>query len=479
MKKILSLKYAIMFLILGLGIFFYPFFTSGFEALAGDYIDSRYITYLLEHFWLYVQQIEPHHSLWSPPIFYPSTNTLATSDCLFGLGLIYVPLRFLFDSYNSFMLTVISLCTLNFASFYYLIRKHFKFSDLACAFGSFIFAFCLFRQEQLRHVQIFSQFLSVFAVIFFLKSKDKKWFSYIGTIFLALQLYTSFYLGWLFFFALGLTLIIFLCFKAYRTQLFSFLKNYYKIILSNLVFFVILIAPLAFHYLQNGIFKFPFEIIQMFQTTFLSGIINNSFLDNHIFFKLENYVENSYYGLGIFTTIFLIYGLCKLKNYKKYCIIFTLCILSVIHFITLDKLIYDYVIGGGVIRVLVRYFNILIPMFAIISAYTIQNLNKNIVKWLIITLVVIEQVSAFPLFEWTKTGAEKIINSYKVPASCNVIFIDYSKIPTSSNIELDKYEIDGMWVALRNKIYTVHGYASSMQARKQTKLQPECILELK
>lgn len=479
MKKILSLKYAILFLILGLGIFFYPFFTSNFEALAGDYIDSRYIAYLLEHFWLYVQQIAPHQALWSPPMYYPSTNALATSDCLFGLGLIYVPLRFLFDSYNSFMLTVIALCTLNFASFYYLLKKYFKFNDLACAFGSFIFTFCLFRQEQLRHVQIFSQFLSVFAVIFFLKSKDKKWFSFIGTIFLALQLYTSFYLGWLFFFALGLTLIIFLCFKDYRAQLFSFIKNYYKIILSNLVFYAILIAPLAYHYLQNEVLKFPFEVVKMFQTTILNGILNNSFLDNLIFFKLEGFSENTYYGLGIFTTLFLIYGLIKLKTYRRYCIAIILCVLSIMNFIFIEKIIYDYVIGGGAIRALVRYFNILIPIFAIISAYTIQNLNKNVIKWLIIILIAVEQISVFPLFEWTKTGAENIINSYNVPKTCNVIFIDYSKIPTSSNIELDKYEVDGMWVALRNKIYTVHGYGASMQPRKQTKLQPECILELK
>ncbi len=273
-------------------------------------------------------------------MYYPSTNALATSDCLFGLGLIYVPLRFLFDSYNSFMLTVIALCTLNFASFYYLLKKYFKFNDLACAFGSFIFTFCLFRQEQLRHVQIFSQFLSVFAVIFFLKSKDKKWFSFIGTIFLALQLYTSFYLGWLFFFALGLTLIIFLCFKDYRTQLFSFIKNYYKIILSNLVFYAILITPLAYHYLQNEVLKFPFEVVKMFQTTFLNGILNNSFLDNLIFFKLEGFSENTYYGLGIFTTLFLIYGLIKLKTYRRYCIAIILCVLSIMNFIFIEKIIY-------------------------------------------------------------------------------------------------------------------------------------------
>lgn len=479
MKKILSLKYAILFLILGLGIFFYPFFTSGFDKLAGTYIDSRYITYLLEHFWLWLHQTAPHQSLWNVPMYYPSTNTLATSDCLFVLGLIYVPLRFLFDSYNSFMLTVIALCTLNFVSFYYLLRKYFKFNDLACAFGGFIFAFCLFRQEQLMHVQIFSQCLSIFAVIFFLKSKEKSFFAYLGTLFLALQLYTSFYLGWLFFFAVGLTAIIFLGFKDYRTQLFSFIKNYYKIILSNLVFFAILIAPLACHYLQNEVLKFPFEVIKMFQTTFLNGILNNSFLDNHIFFKLENFSENTYYGLGIFTTLFLIYGVIKLKTYRRYCIAVILCVLAIMNFIFVEKIIYDYVIGGGAIRALVRYFNILIPMFAIISAYTIQNLNKNVVKWLIIILIVVEQISVFPLFNWTKTGAEKIISSYDVPKTCNVIFIDYSKIPTSSNIELDKYEIDGMWVALRNKIYTVHGYGASMQPRTQTKLQPECILELK
>lgn len=479
MKKILNLKYALLFLILGLSILFYPFLTSGFDKLAGNYIDSRYINYILEHFWLYLHQTPPHQSLWDIPMYYPQTNTLATSDCLFALGLIYIPFRFFFNGYNSFMLTVITLCVLNFSCFYYLLRKQLKFSDLACAFGSFIFAFCLFRQEQLMHVQIFSQFLSVLGIIFFLKTKEKAIYAYLGTVFIALQLYTSFYLGWFFLFAICLTAIIFLIFNDYRTLLFNFLKNNFKTIILNVIFFIILITPLTYHYLINGITKFPFEIITAFQATFLNGILNNSFLDNHIFFKLDKFRENTYYGLGIFTTIFLIYGICRLKAYRRYCIALILCVLAIMNFISIEKFIYDFIIGGGAIRALVRYFNILIPLFAIISAYTIDKLNNRTIKTLVIILIVFEQISIFPLFDWSKSGAEKIIANYNVPKTCNVIFIDYRKISPTKNIELDKYEVDGLWIAMRNKIYTVHGYGASMQPRIPVKLKPECILELK
>lgn len=478
MKKILNFKYAILFLILGLGIFFYPYFFSDFNALAGDYIDSRYLNYILEHFWQFINQISPHQSLWDIPMYYPSKNTLATSDCLFGLGLIYVPLRFLFSNYTSFMLTIITLCILNFVSFYYLLKKYFQFNDISCAFGSFIFAFCLFRQEQLNHAQLLSQFLTIVGIIFFLKTNKNKVYSYIGTFFIALQLYTSFYLCWLLFLAIGLSVLILLCIKDYRKKLFYLIKNYYDILIGNLVFFIVLIAPLTYHYLQNDFLKFPFEVIKIMKPTLLNGILNNSFLDNFLFFHSTTYKSDTLYGIGLFTTLVLIYGITKLKKHRKFCISLIVIILAIMNCEFIQRFIYNYIIGGGSIRAYIRCYNIILPLFAIILADIIQNTKKNNIKYLIVTFVLLEQISMFPLFNWTKIGAENRINSYTVPKTCNVVFLNYNKI-TSNDKELDKYEIDGMWLALRNNIYTVHGYGASMQQRKYVKLQPECVLDIK
>ncbi|MBR1681723.1 hypothetical protein IJ707_08035, partial [bacterium] len=152
-KKINDIKFSIIFLSFGILIFGWQCFCSGFDLLPGDNIDSRFINYILEHFRLWMLQVEPHKSFWDMPCLYPAKNTLAYSDVLLGIGVIYVPIRFFANEFHSFLITVFSLCFLNFSTFYFLLKKCFNYKYLASAVGAFFFAFSIIRYGHMIHVQ--------------------------------------------------------------------------------------------------------------------------------------------------------------------------------------------------------------------------------------------------------------------------------------------------------------------------------------
>lgn len=379
-KKIVNIKFCFIFLFLGLAIFFCKNIASGFDLLPGDNIDSRYINYIFEHFWLWFNQIEPHKSLWDMPCLYPAKNTLAYSDVLFGLSIFYIPIRFFTNAYNSFLITVLIACIMNFLTFYFLLKNCFKFKDLSSSAGAFFYAFSVIRYAQMCHVQLLSQFYTILALICFLKSKNYKYLSFIGCIFFALQFYTSFYLGWFIVFAGIILTIAAVCFKNERNILFEFLKNNYKYIFLNLCFTFLILLPLAVHYLNVGVTKYPFDLVLSLAPPLKNYFINQSLLDNFLFFKFENLDVENIYGIGIFTTLLILLELCGIQKFKKLAIVLIIVIFATVNIIYLQKLIYDYFPAGGAIRALGRFVNILCPLFAFILANLVERINKNALK---------------------------------------------------------------------------------------------------
>ena len=228
-----------------------------------------------------------------------------------------------------------------------------------------------------------------------------------------------------------------------------------------------------------GTTKYSYEVVKYLQTPFKNYFINLSFIDNLLLFKFENLNIDYVYGFGILTSVLLLFCVLNLKKYRGIAVFFIILIYATANIDFLQKLIYDYFPAGGAIRVIGRYVNILCPVFAIILANFIENFNKNSIKTAIIVLLIIEQLPAMSLFSYSKKEAFRDITKYNVPKTCNVIFLNYSKISDENYLLLHKIEIDGMWLALAHKIYTVNGYTSILIDRKPVKLQPECIIELK
>ena len=123
-KKIsLNTLVPIVFLMIGISVFCYPMFLNT-DKMPGDFADARFINYVLEHGYLWLNQIEIHKNFWDMPIFYPHKNTLAYSDIMLGAMLIYSPIRFIVKNPQSaFQIFYVTTLILNFTSFYFLAKK--------------------------------------------------------------------------------------------------------------------------------------------------------------------------------------------------------------------------------------------------------------------------------------------------------------------------------------------------------------------
>ena len=119
--------YFLLFLIIGLIIFFYPMVLSGFDLMLGDGKDVKIINYILEHYYLWIIQFPGHTNFWEMPFFYPIPDTLIMGDMLIGGAPIYCFLRIFFEPLSAFQVFAILVCIINYSSFYYLLNKQLKF----------------------------------------------------------------------------------------------------------------------------------------------------------------------------------------------------------------------------------------------------------------------------------------------------------------------------------------------------------------
>ena len=79
--------------IIGMLLAFHPMILSRLALMQGDWSDTRFNNYTLEHGFRWLTNTPGHEHFWSPPMFYPATNTAAYSDLLLGVAPLYWPWR--------------------------------------------------------------------------------------------------------------------------------------------------------------------------------------------------------------------------------------------------------------------------------------------------------------------------------------------------------------------------------------------------
>src|SRR5688572_2198182 len=102
------------------GFYYYCIRVVGFhlEYTPGDYGDSRFINYVLEHGYKWLLGIEP--DFWTANFMYPLENNIAISDSMGGVLPIYALFRFLgFDTENAYQLWWMSCSALNYICAYW------------------------------------------------------------------------------------------------------------------------------------------------------------------------------------------------------------------------------------------------------------------------------------------------------------------------------------------------------------------------
>lgn len=221
---------------------------TGLEYIPGDFADSRFINYLLEHGanWMWGKT----NSFWNAPFMYPFQNTIGISDNMLGTMPIYAFFRSLGASNETaYQLWWILICSLNFWSAYLILKRWFNRWDLALI-GAWIFAFTIFNLGQLNYVQMTIRFMvpiAIYASAKWVETSKTKYFV-IYSMALVYQFYCVIYTGFfLMYFTLGFMFLYALTSKNYWffTSLFkrSELKTSIPVIIISLLAMGWLMVP--------------------------------------------------------------------------------------------------------------------------------------------------------------------------------------------------------------------------------------------
>ena len=156
-QKMLSRVLPVLVFLLGIWYFCIRILGYGFEFLPGDMGDSRFINFLLEHG--YQWSMGNTDSFWSAGFMYPFENVVALSDNMIGTMPFYGVWRLLgFSHETSYQLWWIVICSLNYWSAYYVMKRWFNRWDLAII-AAWIFAFTIFNLGQINYMQMMIRFM--------------------------------------------------------------------------------------------------------------------------------------------------------------------------------------------------------------------------------------------------------------------------------------------------------------------------------
>ena len=476
-KKWLGKLSVVMLLLFGLVMFFYPMLINS-SNMFGDLGDTRFVTYVLEHFYKWITHQGLHTSFWNMPMFYPYENTLAFSDVMLGGIPLYVPFRMLGVSPLGAMQACGMLAqTLNFVAFYFLMRKTFKFEYWISGAAAFLFAFGLPRHIQMCHVQLLFQFFMIFAILAFSKinaknSNLKNHLLFLTTsLMFALQIYTSFYYGWFMIFGGTLALLIGLCFKNSRTAIIEFVKNFKKEILLYAVVTFVLLLPLGYHYLLVG---GKFGWCNDFMLKPFSFLTSQSLFDSKLWNFQFKYNMEAWTGIGFLSTVLIFIGMWK-SRCRWQLLLFTLFVVLFFFNIPMNRFIHYNFPGGTAIRAGGRCIFLLLPVFAYGVAVFLKKTSNQLIAIIFFMLIFAEQIPYESGFSWTKQEHYQRLSQYHIPQECKAFYYrtrkymqDYDSI----------YDIDLMWKADEENKYTANGYSGFMPFYIEGSVPENCVFEI-
>lgn len=488
MNFIKDKKYLFLFLLFGICIFAYPMFSSGFQKIPGDFGDTRFVCYNLEHYFLFLNRVEPHTFFWDMGIFYPMANNAAFSDMHIGLALIYIPVRFfIHNQFTVFQITFLFACILNFLSFYFLLNKCFKYNDLSSSIGGFIFAFSVTRYAQAVHLQLMGQFPMIFGLYFLCKMftsekmKDKYINAVLSAILFALQFWTAFYFSYFLLLILSISLLLILCFKNYRQNFFNIMRENIFLIILFFVISLLLSLPLALKYhiaipVVNRNFNYIISIA--FMPSFNNWFENPSFLDNFIFPFTKNSNLEMSLGCGILTMLCGFTGIFLYKRYRKLIFILITFLLLIFSVFPIFTLCYKLIPAFSSIRASGRVSLMILLFISLGIAEFIKNIShRKYILIFVLMLIFIEQIPNVNFCMFTKIQNNQRIEQYHLNSNCKILLLDYTK---KSNGKFDmNYETDAMWLALKYRLKTFNGYSGYIPQRLFIPAEGICYVKAK
>ena len=450
--------YFLSFLIIGLVIFFYHTAVTGFDLLPGSAGDASSINYILEHFWLWINQIPQHQSFWDMPFYYPNENTLAYSDIMLGGALFYVPIRFFVNNpFTTLQIWMGIMCLLNYTLFYMLLRRC-KYEVLPAVIGAFIFAFGIMRYFKMNHLQFYVQYPTILSLLCLSYLKQNKHLAICGFFaFLSIQFWSVYILGYFFCFTVFIGILFALFFKQSRFFVIDFIKKYYKEIFIYGILFFVSLVPLAKHYLMLDTTRNWIEVFWHF-TNFTIWFRNISIVDGVILKYLPAILhhEETCGGIGIITMLIAFRGLWRLEKYRK--LIFITLIFLMLLCVSYGSsspwyFVYKFFPGAEGIRVVSRISFVFLIIYCFGVAEFFKNINKKSLIILCLTLLLIEQLpTSNHTYLWSK---KEYFNSLiqtadNIPKDCKVLYLNRKEY-------IGSVEMFVMWIANFSNKYSANG----------------------
>ncbi len=471
--------YFILFLIIGLIIFFYHSAVTGFDLMPGNAGDAALSNYILEHFWQWLNQIPQHQSFWDMPFYYPNENTLAYSDVMLGGALIYVPLRcFVKNPFTAFQIWLVLLCFVNYICFYFLLRR-FKYSDLSSALGTFLFAFGVMRYFKMYHPNYYIQYPMILSLICLSFANKHKHLAILGFFtFLSLQFWSVYTIGYFFCFTAFIAVCVSLFFKDTRELIINFVRGYYKELVLYGFIFIDSLIPLACHYLMLETVRSWSEVFYHF-TDFTIWFRNISITDDVILRYLPTITEHSEIcgGIGIITMLLAVCGLWKFEKYRKQ-IFITLIFLMLlcVKYGTNSPwyIVYKCFPGADGIRVVSRIYFIFLVFYCFGIAEFFKKVNKKTLVLLCTLLLLIEQIpSAKYTYLWSKNSYLNYVTQKadNVPKNCRVLY--YQNL---NNIGV--LDVLVMWIANFSNTYSANGSSGVVKEKIWQDNSGYCLLDI-
>ncbi len=229
--RIISLCLPVAFFLIGFYYFNLRIAGTRFEYMPGDWGDSRFINYLLEHGY---QFICGHlHSFWDAGVMYPYKPAIALSDNMLGTMPIYSLFRILGCSretaYQCWWMTI---SALNYWCCYLVLRK-WTGQNLLSVCGAYIFAFGLFNLSQLNFMQMNCRFMvpPVLFAAYKLATEPRLNYFALWCLGVLFQLYCVMYTGFILLYFSLLFILLLLVFNR-SFSVFKFYLNRKRILLT-------------------------------------------------------------------------------------------------------------------------------------------------------------------------------------------------------------------------------------------------------
>ncbi|MGA8599129.1 MAG: hypothetical protein WB676_30800 [Bryobacteraceae bacterium] len=497
--------------LLSLVIFFRDFLESGFNLIAGNLGDNRFIIAILEH-WRAVAH--GRASFRSPNFFWPEHGVLGYSESLFLFSLPYAVGRAAgLDLYIAFELTLILFKAVGFFSMLWLLRSFVRVSRSVALVGSTLFTISNLYFIDTGHAHlmtvVFVPLLACLACAGWLAyGRGQKGLGHIYSgllgLLLALVLFTSFYIGWFAILAGGVAFASAVLLRILQARSLSPLREWSRLAVGRssllataLLVFYVAIIPFLITYLptlkqtsgrafqENRLYSSrPVDLLNIGEGNWIWGRAVDSlmiWLGNGPMAPTESQRGWPPLTLALIAAgLFLGFrrkedrGRAGLLRYDERFLAAVLGVSFITGWVLSVKvgerslwwLVFKFIPGGSAVRVPAR-FNLVLNVFAIILACLVLNgLAKQgrrvwkVVFWAVSFFLIAEQINTAPAHLIRRDSENAILARVgRPPSTCRSFFLTHPARRPGKLALLSIDQIDPMLIARSYNIPTLNGYS--------------------